>query len=1073
MKLIMHPRRFPVAWALSPLLISAVSAPAQRGPSQAQVQAQAPAGTLVRGLADEAVLGQLRFRSIGPAAMSGRVSDIAVAVPRDAGPGTRLGQVVYITTTGGAWKTDNGGKTWQSLTDDTPVHSAGAIAVTPTNPDVIWLGSGEANNLRSSSWGHGIYRSTDAGRTWTHMGLRESQHIARIVIHPTNPDIVYVAAMGPLWGAGGERGFYMTTDGGRTWTNTLARGPHTGVTDIAMDPSNPNTIYAATYQRDRRAWSFVAGGPESGIHKSTDGGRSWTALSAGLPTGEMGRIGLTIAASQPTTLYATVDAQDGGVYRSDDAGATWRRQSTLQSIPWFFGQIRVDPTNADRVYHLGVSLSASEDGGVSWRSIGNRTHADHHSMWIDPKDSNHLIIGNDGGLYISYDRGTTWDFAVNLPVSTFYTIAVDNRDPHYWVYGGLQDNGTFAGPASLRSRSGAVNTDWQRIGGGDGFHVLVDPQDTLTVYFESQNGALSRRDMATDESKSIRPAAEGMRLRYNWSAPLIISPHHHQTIYFGANVLFKSTDRGDSWTRVSDDLTRNVDRESLEIMGRTGPGGYRRHDGTADYGNLSTIAESPLRQGLIYVGTDDGLVQVTRDDGGSWRKIDTFPGVPTHTYVSRVIASQHHEATVYATFDGHRSNDFLPHVLKSTDYGQTWTSIAANLPRDASVQVIREHHRNPNLLFVGTENGVHVTIDGGQSWSKLGAGMPQGVPVHDLVIQERANDLLIGTHGRGLYVLDDITPLERLAEAAAARNGIAAFAPRRTHIYNPSGGPMTPGFRTYTSDNLPPGAIVNYYVAPTLAAGGTGTVVIRDAQGNVVRELNARLQPGVQRTRWDLRYQAAQAAAAQQRRAGDEEEEEPSAAGFGGGQAAGPYVFPGEYTVELRVQPASGQAITSERQRFTVLRDPVVRLSDAEYRTLHETRMRAYTLQRDAALLVTQLEAARGRISSALEGKADGAAGVQDGRQLLAELDAVLAAVRGAPAGGAAGRGGQGGGAAVTPVTTRAAAVANAIGTSHFMPTPDQYATLEAAETDFRQQQPRGAAAIGRSAAALQALGVR
>jgi photosystem II stability/assembly factor-like uncharacterized protein len=1060
----MHSRRLPALLLAGLLLASAGAAHAQNAP-----QATSSAGVLVPGLVDDAVLGQLRFRSLGPAAMSGRVSDIAVAVPRDAGPGTRLGQVIYITTTGGAWKSVTGGKTWEPITDETPVHSAGAIAVAPTNPDIVWLGSGEANNLRSSSWGHGIYRSTDAGRTWTHMGLRESQHIARIVIHPTNTDIVYVAAMGPLWGAGGERGFYMTGDGGGTWTRTLAGGPHTGVTDIALDPSNPNTMYAATYQRDRRAHSFVAGGPESAIHKSTDGGRTWTRLTDGLPTGEMGRIGLAVAASRPTTIYATVDAQDGGVFRSDDGGATWRRQSTLQSIPWFFGQIRVDPTNAERVYHLGVALNASEDGGVTWRSIGNRTHADHHSMWIDPKDSNHMMIGNDGGFYISYDRGTTWDFATNLPVPTYYTVSVDNRWPHYWIYGGLQDNGTFAGPASLRTRTGAVNTDWRRIGGGDGFYVLADPQDTLTVYWESQNGNLSRRDMATDESKSIRPSAEpGERLRWNWSSPLVISPHAHRTIYFAANVLFRSDDRGDSWTRVSGDLTRNLNRETLEIMGRSAPGGYRRHEGTADFGNITTIDESPVRQGVLYVGTDDGLVQVSRDGGASWRRIESFPGVPDMTYVSRVIASRHHEGTVYATFDGHRSNDFRPYVMKSTDFGATWTAISSNLPPAASVQVIREHHRNPNLLFVGTEDAVHVTLDGGRSWAKLGAGMPGGVPVHDMMIQERANDLAVATHGRGLFVLDDLTPLEKLADAVAARSVVAVFAPRETHIWNPAGGPMTPGFRTFAAENLPPGAIINYYVAPTVAAGASAALVIRDAQGAVVRELPARVQAGVQRTRWDLRYQGAAAAAAAQQRAVTEEEEEQSPAG-GGGPGAGPYVFPGEYTVELRLQPASGAATTSDRQRFTVVRDPLVRLTEAEYRMLHDARIRAWTLQRDALMLTAQLEEARARVDAALGGRADGAAGVQAARQLVTEMDDVLTTLRGRVAQGA---GGGGGGGAAAAVTTRAAGVANALATSHFLPTPDQLATLQAAETEFRAAKTRGDAAVARTATVLQGLGV-
>ncbi|HSJ08602.1 MAG TPA: hypothetical protein VK928_01785, partial [Longimicrobiales bacterium] len=864
------------------LLVTAAPLAAQAGRAQ-----PAPA-SLIAGVSDSATLASLSFRSIGPAVMSGRMADIAV--PPAAHPGERLGKTVYAATSaGGVWKSVNAGVTWSPIFDSQRVSSIGAVAVAPTDANIVWVGTGESNNLRSSSWGEGIYRSNDAGETWTHMGLTRTQHIARIVIHPRDANTVFVAAMGPLWAEGGERGFYKTTDGGGSWRNTKSFGPHTGITDIVLDPTNPNIIYATSYQRDRRAYSFVAGGPESGIWKSLDGGETWAELTSGLPVGDRGRIGIDIARSQPRTLYATIHADSGGIFRSDDAGATWTRTNPLQSIPWFFGQIRVDPTDPERVYHLGVSLSVSDDGGRTFRAIARNTHADHHAMWIDPNDSDHLIIGNDGGLFFSHDRGATWDMASNLPLATFYTVAVDMREP-YWVYGGLQDNGTWGGPSRTLGSSGATNYDWLRAGGGDGFFVAIDPHNPDIVFVESQNGALSRFDYATHESKSIRPPVQPDEPphRYNWSAPLVMSSHDSRTLYFGSQFLMRSRTRGDTWERISEDLTRNLDRDTLPIMGMKGPGGLGRHDGTADFGNLASIDESTIRPGVLVTGSDDGVIAVTKDGGSTWTRIERFPGVPEMTYVSRVIASAHDENTLYATFDGHRSNDFRPYVLKSTDFGRSWTSITGNLP-EGSVYVIREHTRAPNLLVVGAEYGVFVTVDGGRTWSQLKNGIAPA-PVHDLVIHPRENDIVVGTHGRGIFILDDITPLERLA----ARSGTPVaelVAPRPATIHGQRRTQSIFGDRNYAAENPPTGAALSYIV--TGPAQGAGTLSIRDAGGAEVRELAAPMNPGIHRIRWDLRHTPPAGTPAPGGQGGGQ-------GGPGGGQGpSGPYVAPGTYTLQL------------------------------------------------------------------------------------------------------------------------------------------------------------------------------
>jgi photosystem II stability/assembly factor-like uncharacterized protein len=1017
------------AWILVATAGSAAAQPRQPAPGSS-------GSTLVANVPEETVMDRLSMRNIGPAVMSGRISDIAVAVDPTDPPGTRLGRVLYITTPGaGVWKTENGGKTFTSLTDHLPVASFGAVAVAPSNPDIVYAGSGESNNLRSSSWGDGVYKSTDAGATWSHVGLRESRHIGRIIVHPSNPQVVYVAAGGPLWTGGGERGLYKSADGGATWSSLLSRGPWTGVTDVAFDPRSPDILYAATYQRDRKAYSFVGGGPESGIFKSTDAGATWTELTNGLPSGDRGRIGISVSLSNPDVVYATVDAEEGGVYRTLDAGATWTRQSDITSIPWFFGQIRVDPRIPDRVYHLGVSLSVSDDAGVTWRRIAGNTHADHHAMWIDPNDSHHLIIGNDGGLYVSHDAGETWDFAVNLPISTFYAVSVDMQEPFYHVYGGTQDNGTWAGPSATRAPRGIDNSDWYRVGGGDGFYSATDPNDPFTAFVESQNGALSRLDVLTNERKSIRPSPpEGEpAYRFNWSAPLVLSPHDAHTLYFGANYLFRSRDRGDTWDRLGPDLTRQLDRDTLPIMSLTEAGGWRRHEGTADFGNISTIDESTLRAGLLLVGTDDGLVQISRDGGLTWTRMEQFPGVPELTYVSRVVFSAHHEGTFYVTFDGHRSNDFAPYVLKSTDYGRTFTSITANLPAEGSVQVIREGWNNPNLLFVGTEFGLFVSLDGGGAWHPMRNGLPT-TPVHDLVIHPRENDLIVGTHGRGIFILDDITPLEMLATSSTPRGAVLA-PPRPASIQSSIPGPGGSGNRRYAGANPAPGAQISYFVGAGLPEGAQLSLVVTDAAGEVVRSLPAGAEPGLHRVSWNLRMDSPT---------------EGEASGTGQVPVASPAVFPGRYGVQLRMAEGSGNPTVLSETTMEVRRDPYVRLSESEYRELHRWRMLAYETTREAHRLAVRLQATREELAEAPAGVAG------EAEALSSQMEDLVTALRGpAPQG------------STPPVLNQAAEVGRALSPAHFMPEPGHRQLLRAAEADLSQIREKAAEALRRASALL------
>ena len=942
------PQRFPRAFHAIALLTSLPTILAAQATPTAKT-------TPVVFDADSARLAELPWRSIGPAVTSGRVVDFAVPEGPKSQIGGRLGELFYVASaSGGVWKTVNGGTTWESIFDHQGSASIGDIAVAPSNPDIIWVGTGENNNQRSSSWGDGVYKSENAGRTWTNMGLRKSEHIGRIIVHPTNPSIVFVASAGPLWGAGGDRGLFRTIDGGKTWKNVKNIDTHTGFTDVIFDPENPEIVYAASLQRERRPYTYVGGGPGSGIWKSIDGGDTWTKLTEGLPKGDVGRIGLDVSRSSPNIVYATIETKvtgsgasqgntEASIYRSDDRGASWQKTGNAFSYPWYMGQIRVDPTNPDRVYFMGVPLFVSNDGGRTFRTITGGAHSDHHAMWIDPTDPDHLIIGCDGGVYISRDRGRTVDFVPNLPISQYYAIATDMRQPFYYVYGGLQDNSSWGGPSQTRNRQGITNADWIRTTGGDGFYAQIDPVDPNTVYGESQGGDIVRFDVRTGEQKTIKPLPEfGARpYRWNWSSPMLISPYDHNTLYFGANYLFKSTNRGDAWVRLGPDLTRQLNRDSLPVMGKIWPrDAVARHQGTADYGNIATVDESPLRQGLLYVGTDDGVVSVSRDGGSTWTRYTKFPGVPDQTYVSRVVASKLSEGTVYATMDNHRNNDFKPYVLKSTDYGAHWTSISGNLPANGSVQVIREHPRNANLLFVGTEFGAFYSADAGKTWTQLKYNIPT-VAVHDIVIHPRENDLVIGTHGRGIYIIDDITPLEKLAEATSS--GTYLFPVKAATEYNPNSsvpggirGAGALGDREYSAPNPAFGAAITYFLRDSLPKGGDVTLAIYDATGNRVRELTANKKRGMHRVIWDLRNAPPYTVRRPANQVGEPQsrQRDPS----------GPFVLPGRYTARLTVKEGSSTPVVHEVP-IEIRSDPLVQLSDADAKVLYDMRVSTGRLQ--------------------------------------------------------------------------------------------------------------------------------
>jgi photosystem II stability/assembly factor-like uncharacterized protein len=889
----------------------------------------------------------LQFRNIGPASMGGRVDDVAVLESNPA--------VFYVgTATGGLWKTQNSGTTWEVLFDDLDdAVSIGDIAIAPDDANTVWVGTGENNNRQSGSWGNGVYKSIDGGQTWKHMGLRDSKHVARILVDPIDHDVIYVAALGSLWGPSKERGVFKSTDGGLTWSNVLFVDQDTGATELVQDPSNNKVLYAATYQRRRATWGFNGGGTGSAMWKSSDAGRTWTKLTNGVPSGPLGRIGMDVYRANPNIVYARIEhAGESGTYRSDDAGLTWRKMSNVNPRPMYFSQIRVDPTNDLRVYVLGVQLHISDDGGKTFIENGTM-HSDHHAMWINPKNPNHIIDGNDGGIGISWDKGKTWEGIYNMDLGQYYHVGYDMETP-YNLCGGLQDNYTWCGPSAVRSRNGIVNDDFYQIQGGDGFEAVIDPNDPDTIYAESQDGNVVRVNRRTNERKTIRPLPNRGEsgYRWNWNTPIHISPHSSSTIYVGGNRVFKSTDRGQTWQPISPDLTQATDRETLSLMGVTAKEfTIAKHDGVQSYGNLVQLVESPKQEGVLYAGADDGSVNMTKDGGKTWTNINArFPNMPKNAYVSGIVASAHDANTVYVSFDNHTNDDYGNYVYASVDGGQNFRYIAEALPKGQVVMTLAEDPKNPAVLYAGTEFGLYVSPDRGGSWNRVRSGLPT-VPIHEIVFHPRENDMILATHGRSLWILDDATPIQQSGEAVRTDAFLFDFG-RPAMQFNPANDRGFVTDKPFRGKNPTFGAPISYYLKGEVPAANV-SLRIRDAAGNVVRTLSGNdlrdaTKAGVNRVHWDLRYQPLPAQPGQGGPGGGG-----GGGGFGGGGNNGPFVMPGEYRVTLVV---NDKDIATKPVR--VVGDIAVQWTDADRKTWHDTALAFHRLQEqanEAADAVTQL----------------------------------------------------------------------------------------------------------------------
>ncbi|MCC7298674.1 MAG: glycosyl hydrolase, partial [Bacteroidia bacterium] len=760
------------------------------------------------------LLNSLSFRNIGPATTSGRIVDIAVN-PKN------KSEWYIASAAGGLWKTSNAGVTFSPIFDSYGTINLGCVTLDPNNPSIVWVGTGENNNQRSVGYGNGVYKSMDGGKSFTNMGLKNSEHIGMVKVDPRNSNLVYVSAYGPVWKDGGERGLYKSEDGGTTWNRIHFISDYTGCNEVHFEPGNPEVIYAAFHQRARREWTYIGGGPESGVYKSTDAGKTWRKIHSGLPAGDLGRIAMAVSPVNPNKIYALVEAEGGkgGLYVSEDRGESWTKKNGTYTAGNYYQEIFADPKDENRLFIADTWLKWTKDGGNSITAVGEKyKHVDNHAVWIDDENTNHWLVGCDGGLYETFDNGQQYHFKSNLPVTQFYRVTVDNSEPFYYIYGGTQDNNTLGGPSQNASGNGIPNSDWFITVGGDGFKTQVDPNDPNIVYSQWQYGGLIRYDRKTGEQVDIKPitGVKETPLRWNWDAPLVISQHNPQRLYFAANKIYRSDDRGNSWTEFSGDLSRGIDRNALPVMGKVWSiDAVAKNQSVSIYGNITFLSESPLDQNVVIAGTDDGLIHITADGGKTWTKQSKFPGVPDMTLVTTVFASQFDKNVFYATFDNHRNGDFKPYVLKSTDAGKTWLSITSNLPINGSVKTINEDFIDQNLLFLGTEFGLFVTNNSGKKWTQWTSGLPP-LPIKDIAIQKRENDLVLATFGRGFMVLDNYAPLRQMNKENIAKDAYI-FPVKKAKIFIPK----TPlgdrdkasqGGSYYNAPNPKNGAIIWYHL---------------------------------------------------------------------------------------------------------------------------------------------------------------------------------------------------------------------------------------------------------------------
>ena len=878
----------------------------------------------------------LKWRNIGPALTSGRIADFAVN-PKN------ISEYYVAVASGHIWKTTNAGITYEPVFENYGAYSIGCVTIDPNNHHVVWAGTGENNHQRALGYGNGVYKSVDGGKSWKNMGLKDSRQIGDIIIDPRNSNKVFVAAEGSVWGPGGERGLYKSVDGGKNWKKVLEISTHTGVNNVIFDPRNPDIMYATSEQRRRHVYGKIGGGPESAVYKSEDGGETWEKIMKGLPQVHLGGMGIDISPVNPDVVYLIVEAAENqsGFYRSTNRGATWEKMSDYAASGQYFNEIYCDPKDVDKIYSMDVVSRVSTDGGRNWAPLGlDARHVDDHALWINPSNTDHMLIGGDGGVYESFDGGKLWDFKENLPVTQFYRVFADNSEPFYNVYGGTQDNSSMGGPSRTISSDGIVNSDWFITNGGDGFWSAVDPENPDIVYAESQYGGMVRYDKKSGEAIDMRPEpGKGENTyKWNWDTPLLISPHKNTRLYTAAQVVFRSNDRGDSWDVISPDLTTGKDRNEFQVMDKYwGVDAVAKDRSTSLFGTIVSLAESPAKENLLFAGTDDGLIQVT-EDAKTWRKAGSFPGVPEYTYVSDVLPSRFNENVVYAAFNNHKRDDFKPYILKSEDKGKSWKPISATLPENGAVWSIAEDYENPNLLFCGTEFGFYFTIDGGKKWIKLGNGLPD-IPVRDIFLHKKQGDIVIATFGRGFYVLDDYTPLRSVTNELLEKED-HVFGVRDGLMYIETAGRYGTGNTYYKAPNPDFGVNITYYIKevpktlkdirkakeaelfkegkpipiPTNAeleaeqreVAPYVMVWIDDETGQTVRKLTKPASKGVQRINWDLKYQSVATLKADKFNANMKTQ-------------SSNLVMPGKFSVSMFIVDRDGVAPLGERVEFNAV----------------------------------------------------------------------------------------------------------------------------------------------------------